>query len=232
MYIDKPLYLYQYIDGYRYNSDSLLLYDFISDFSPKGKVLDVGSGSGILGLLVKRDFRDIELSQIDIQKEHYALTCKNADYNNLSSKTICASFIEHNFESNFDMVISNPPFYHKGTQKSENKSLEISRHSDSLPFEDFAKKVSLIIKERGSFVFCYDAKQIDTLMSTLLKYKLKVNDIRFVHTKKDKEATLVLIHAKKSSKTLCKIIPPLYMNSEEVERIYNKTKTESLLWEK
>lgn len=229
MCIDKPLYLYQYPEGYRYNSDSLLLYDFISKLSPKGKVLDVGSGSGILGLLIKRDFPKIELSQIDVQKEHYALTCRNAEYNTLESKTICANFTEHNFEDSFDFIISNPPFYHKGTQKSINKSLEISRHSDSLPFEHFAKKVSSIIKDRGSFVFCYDARQIDTLIAILFKNKLKVNTMRFVHTKKDKEANLVLIHARKSSKSLCKIIPPLFTQSDEFTIINKKASTQSMV---
>jgi len=89
------MHLYQYENGYRYNSDSLLLYDFISSFSPKGNVLDVGSGSGILGLLVKRDFLHVELSQIDIQEANYILTCKNANHNKLDSKVICDDFSKY-----------------------------------------------------------------------------------------------------------------------------------------
>ncbi len=60
---------YQYKDGYRYNSDTVFLYNFISQEKLKGKLLDVGSGCGILGLLLKRDFSDIELYQIDIQEK-------------------------------------------------------------------------------------------------------------------------------------------------------------------
>lgn len=231
MSIDNTLYLYQYKDGYRYNSDTILLYDFISKFNLKGNLLDVGSGSGILGLLLKRDFAAISLSQIEIQKEHYTLTCKNSKYNNLESKEICASFIDYNFNETFDFIVSNPPFYHKGTQKSENKILQISRHCDALPFEDFAKKVSSIIKVNGSFIFCYDARQIDLILSLLTKYKLKTVGMRFVYTKANKSSTLVLIHAKKCSKSLCTIFPSLVMGSKEVEEIYKKSKTESLLWE-
>lgn len=229
--------LFQYQDGYRYNSDSLLLYDFICSFNPKGNVLDIGSGSGILGLLVKRDFSAINLSQIEIQESHYALTCKNSEHNKIDSHIICDDFLNYKFTSSFDFIISNPPFYHSGAQKSENESLKISKHSDSLPFDSFVKKVASLLEFRGSFVFCYDAKQIDSLIAILLKFNLKPNTIKFVHTKKGKDASIVLIHAKKGSKSLCNVLAPLTMYDEneslveEVVHIYEKSKTESLIWQ-
>jgi len=227
----STLHLYQYEDGYRYNSDSLLLYDFTCKLNPKGNVLDVGSGSGILGLLLKRDFATISLTQIDVQSSHKFLTCRSAEYNKLESEIVCADFRDYVFDKKFDFIVSNPPFYHKGTQKSENESLKISRHSDSLPFEELTKAVSSNLKPRGAFIFCYDAKQVDTLLTILFKYKLKVNRMRFVYTKEDNDASLVLIYAKKSSKSLCRILPSLYMHSKEVEDIYENSKTKSLLWE-
>jgi tRNA1(Val) A37 N6-methylase TrmN6 len=223
----KILYLYQKEDGYKYNSDTLALYDFILKFNPKKSVLDVGSGSGILGLLLKRDC-DIELTSIDIQKTNQTLTYKNADKNSLHVEAYCGDFLKFDFNKKFDFIVSNPPFYHEGSQKSENKTLSISRYASFLPFEDFAKKVSSIISPRGNFIFCYDAKQIDLILSLLLKYRLKPIEIKFVHTKKDKDAKLVLICAKKSSKSLCKILPPLYMDSDQMKKIYEKSKTKSI----
>jgi tRNA1(Val) A37 N6-methylase TrmN6 len=227
--IDKTLHLFQYKDGYRYNSDSLILYDFISKLNPKGTILDVGSGSGIVGLLIKRDFPNIELFQIDIQPLHVKLTKKSAEYNKLKSIALYTDIKEAKFDKKFDFIVTNPPFYSKGSQKSENEALKVSRYVDVLPFDELCRAVSTNLKPRGSFVFCYDAKQIDILLSTLLKYKFKVNKIRFVHTKEKKDASLILIHAKKSSKSLCKIEYPLYMDSKEMEDIYKSTKTKSLL---
>ena len=226
---DKTLYLFQYEEGYKYNSDSLVLYDFISKINPKGKILDVGSGSGIVGLLLKRDFSKITLTQIDIQPLHVELTRKSANKNELDSEVLNVDIRECKFEEKFDFIVTNPPFYHEGSQKSKNKALKISRYADVLPFNELCKAVSTNIKPRGSFIFCYDAKQIDILLNELLKNKFKVNHMRFVHTKESKDASLVLIHAKKSSKSLCKILPPMYMNSKEVEAIYNNTKTQSLV---
>jgi tRNA1(Val) A37 N6-methylase TrmN6 len=226
---DNTLFLFQKKDGYRYNSDSLILYDFISKLKPKGRVLDVGSGCGILGLLLKRDFSEIDLTQIDVQSLHVELTRKSTKYNKLASKVLHVDVREVRFDEKFDFIVSNPPFYNKGSKKSEDRALKMSRYADALPFDELCKSISRIISPRGSFVFCYDAKQIDTLFSSLLKNKLKINSIRFVHTKKNKDASLVLIHAKKSSKSLCEVKAPLYMDNNEIKEIYRNTKTQSLL---
>lgn len=229
MSIDKTLYLFQKENGYRYNSDSLILYDFISKLSPKGRVLDIGSGSGILGLLLKRDFPNISLTQIDVQSLCVELSSKNAKYNNLSSEVLHIDVREAKLERKFDFIVSNPPFYNKGSKKSDDRTLILSRYADALPFDELCKTVSSNISPRGSFIFCYDAKQVDTLFSSLLKNRLKVNSIRFVHTKEGKDASLVLVHARKSSKSLCRVLAPLYMDTKEPKEIYHRAKTKSLL---
>ena len=61
------MFLYQPTSGYCYNSDSIFLYDFIGRLNPKGTLLDVGCGVGIISLLLSRDF-DIETHIIDKQK--------------------------------------------------------------------------------------------------------------------------------------------------------------------
>ena len=228
--------LFQMDSGYRYNSDSLLLYDFISSFKPKGKLLDVGCGCGILGLLLKRDFPALDVCLLDIQDQNCTLTRANAQQNELTCKAIeCGDFLEISFEQKFDFIISNPPFYHGGSVKSEEPSLSISRHNSALPLEKFAKKVTKTLSNRGYFIFCYDAKQLDIIAHALIENGLKIEDVLLVHVKEDKEASLVLIRARKSSKSLCKIHPPLFMYqndmiSPKVQAIYDKSQTKSLAW--
>lgn len=228
--------LFQPERGYRYNSDTLLLYDFISAFQPKGTLLDVGCGCGILGLLLKRDFPSIEMHLLDIQKQNFDITKANAEHNKLEiSSFTCKDFLETKFEHKFDMIVSNPPFYHTGGVKSENDVLSLSRHSSALPFTAFATKVTKSLSNRGYFCFCYDAKQLDHLMATLLANGLNVEDLCFVYPKEEKEASLVLIRARKNSKTLCKIHPPLFIYANEsftprVQAIFERSQTQSVPW--
>ena len=224
--------LYQEKDGFLFNSDSHYLYDFISKLSPKGSVLDVGSGCGILGLLVARDF-DVSLTSIDIQKNSAFLTAQNAKANALECEALCGDFLEYEFDKKFDFIISNPPYYHSEVIKSENKKLYISRYEENLKLEKFIKKAKTLLKNRGHLVFCHDSKEIDTIMSVLKQNKLNPVDVRFVHGNLQKQSHLVFIHSRVSSKSPTTIHPPLIATidgefSDEVKGIYQKTSTHSI----
>ncbi len=224
--------LYQNQNGFLFNSDSHFLYNFISQLSPKGKVLDIGVGCGILGLLVARDFK-IELFGIDKQKDNVFFSKKNAQINNIEANFFHGEYFEYDFREKFDFIISNPPYYHDGVSKTKNQSLHISRYNIHLPLEDFIEKTSQILKPKGHFIFCYDAKQIQNILLILDKFKLTLNTLQFVHGSEKKPSSLVFIHARANSKALTKILPPIFPfkngeNTEMVKKIYNKTRTYSI----
>ena len=231
--------LYQPTNGYCYNSDTHFLYNFIVENlkkykNIKGEVLDIGSGSGILGLLVSKDFEKVKLNQCEIQNMFQFFTKKNSEINNINSKLYEGSFIDIEFEKKFDICISNPPFYHSDVIKSDNESLKIARYNDSLPLEIFIKKTATILNSEGKFFFCYDVKQIIQILFLLNKYKFNLESLQFVHPKNSKDATLILVYAKRNSKSLTKILKPLIVFDEngdftlEVQEIYKKSSTHSI----
>ncbi|AXX90189.1 methyltransferase [Arcobacter suis] len=231
--------LYQPTNGYCYNSDTHFLYNFIiENFTKykniKGELLDVGSGSGILGLLVAKDFEKLKLNQCEIQKMFQFFSTKNSKTNKIDSKLYEGSFEEIDFEKKFDICVSNPPFYHADVIKSDNQSLKIARYNDSLPLEVFIKKTASILKSEGKFFFCYDVKQINNILLLLNKYKFNLEALQFVHPKYSKDATLILVYAKRNSKSLTKILKPLIVFDEnnnftsEVQEIYKKSSTHSI----
>jgi len=226
------LLLYQEEDGFLFNSDSHYLYDFISKLNPKGDILDVGSGCGILGLLVARDFK-VNLTSIDIQKNSYLLTKQNAIVNSLECEALCGDFLEYEFSKKFDFIISNPPYYSSKVIKSENQKLYVSRYAENLELKAFIKKAKTLLKNRGHIVFCHDAKEIDSIITTLKELKLNPVDIRFVHGNINKQSHLVFIHARASSNSPTTVHPPLIATvdgkfSDEVRGIYQKTRTYSI----
>jgi tRNA1(Val) A37 N6-methylase TrmN6 len=226
------LFLYQEESGFLFNSDSHFLFDFISKFQPTGKLLDIGCGCGILGLLCARDFK-ITLHSIDSQPHNITLTKENARVNHLCVTTHQGNFLSHPFDEKFDFIISNPPYYHDGVTKSDNDILHISRYNNHLPLKSMIQRVNQLITPRGHFIFCYDAKQLQEILTLCSTYKLPIEDIRFLHGRDKKTASLVMIHARKGSNALTKIDPPLihFQNgslSQEAEDIYKKTRTYSI----
>jgi tRNA1(Val) A37 N6-methylase TrmN6 len=208
------LFLYQPTKGYAYNSDSIFLYDFICQFEPKGKLLDVGCGIGVISLLLSRDF-DIETTIVDKQKIMLKYAKLNYTINALSSKSYLGDFIEYDFENSFDYIVSNPPFYNSSVIQSQNEQLNIARYAHHLPIEKFIKKVKTILRPRGRFIFCYDAKQIDRLLYTLIENKINPEVLRFVHSKVDRESKLVMISARANSKSMMRVLPPLVVFDDD-----------------
>ena len=221
---------FQLKDGYRYNSDSLFLWDFARkncSFKASQSLLDVGCGCGILGLLLARDF-NCALSCIDIQPQNCELAQMNAQANGIKASIICADFFKdwesgnsvENSAGNsagnfgipsqscqrnqiFERIICNPPFYDFGGE-NKNAHKNTSRNASSFDILAFASKCSKLLAPKGELVLCYDARLIDRLLQALLKAGLKPIKLAFLHSKPSKPANVVLVVAKKGAKSpLC-----------------------------
>ena len=222
--------LFQLKDGYRYNSDSLFLWDFARkncSFKASQSLLDVGCGCGILGLLLARDF-NCALSCIDIQPQNCKLAQINAQANDIKASIICADFFKdwesgnsvENSAGNsagnfgipsqscqrnqiFERIICNPPFYDFGGE-NKNAHKNTSRNASSFDISAFASKCSKLLAPKGELVLCYDARLVDRLLQALLQAGLKPIKLAFLHSKPSKPANVVLVVAKKGAKSpLC-----------------------------
>jgi len=225
--------LYQPESGYCYNSDSIFLYDFIGRFKPQGRMLDVGTGCGIVGLLVARDHPDVQLEGIEKQPEFATFAVKNAEINGIGYVMHEGDFLEFADAKGYDYVVSNPPFYHEGAARSEDAMRHAARYNVHLPLVEFARQVARLLKPRGHFVLCYDPQQFALLCAALEAVNLRVVDVQFIHSRPQGRASLVLVHARKNMKSLMHVHPPLFAfegeaPSKESRELYAKARTHSI----
>jgi len=202
------MFLYQPPDGYRYNSDSIFLYDFIARYPLRGHGLDVGSGVGIVGLLAARDF-PITMQIIDKQAGMIAYAKHNYAINGLRVEAQVGDFGEMEGRNQYDYILSNPPFYDSAVTQSADTQLNMARYAHHLPSAVLIDTAKRLLRPRGYLIFCYDAKQSDRVLAQLREVKLNPEAIRFVHPKADREAKIVLIAARANSKAMLKVLPPL-----------------------
>ena len=225
--------LYQPERGYRYNSDSIFLYDFARGFSPKGRLLDIGCGVGIISLLLSRDFT-LETTIIDKQKEMLSYARHNFAINSIKVEEHLGDIAEFQSDKKYDFIISNPPFYGSSVRQSENEHLNIARYTHHMPIDHLIGSVKRLLSPRGYFIFCYDAKQIDVVLWHLKDAKINPEAIRFVHSKIDREAKLVMIAARAGSKSMTKILAPLIVMDEQncyhaqAQEVFDKANTHSI----
>ena len=214
------MFLYQPEEGYRYNSDSIFLYDFISGFKPKGRLLDVGCGVGILSLLLSRDFI-LKTTVVDKQEKMLVYARHNFEINGIEVDTHLCDIAQFKSCHKFDFIISNPPFYDSGVTQSEDEHLNIARYTHHMPIEVLVGRVKRLLTPRGYFIFCYDAKQIDKVLQQLREAKINPEVLRFVHSKINREAKIVLIAARAGSRSMTKVLPPLVVFDKQSNYLHD-----------
>jgi len=223
------LKIYQPQSGFRYNSDSLLLYDFALRSKSSGAILDIGCGSGIVGLLLARDLGR-PLAGVDKQEEMILHAQKNAEENGIDARFFCMDIAELKSDERFGLIVSNPPFYPSEGTLSQDSSKAQARYAVHMPPEVLIERANAHLHNRGSFVFCYEARALQLLMSLLAAKKFQVVRIQLVHPEVGKEARLVLIEAKKYGGGSMTVLPPFFSDdTEALKRLGERAGTRSMV---
>ncbi len=210
----------------------MFLWDFALRFVKSGRALEVGGGSGVLGLLLARE-RNIELTIVEKQERMANLCRQNAKNNQIAATVENIDFLEYEAKG-FDVVVSNPPFYPSRVQKSENDSLLASRYADELPLDLFLQKSKKLLKPNGEIIFCYDARELQSVINEVAKLKgAALTHIKFVHAKADKASKLALFRIKNSSRAHLEIMPPLIVMdgaeyADEAKRVFTSSACDSV----
>lgn len=218
---------YQPVDGYRYSIDALLLAGFVKSRSGNKKLLDIGTGSGIITLLISKRFPDWEFSAVEIQKDLHDLAVENFSLHDLKVSMIAGDYREIEGQDRYDLIVSNPPYYNHGHQP-HNEQVAIARHEVAGDMESLIKKAKKILKGGGYFYVIYPADRLGELMAKLSNEKLQPYALKVIYPKPGMEATLVMVVAKKNHKGRLQVLSPLYIgdktgeDTKEIKDLYEK----------
>lgn len=228
----KNLKIIQDKTGFCFGIDSILLSDFAKGIKENSKVLDLGTGTGIIATLLCGKTKLKEIIGIEIQKEVYEMAKKSITLNKLEKKFKIINEdilnINQKLEKNtFDAIVTNPPYKKKDTGiKNENEKKIISRHETTATLEDFIKISKDLLKDKGEFYMVHRPDRLVDILSIMRKYKIEPKVIRFVYSNKKSEPKLILIKGIKNAKPFLKVQNNLYIYqedgkyTEEINKIY------------
>lgn len=230
----KGLKIIQNKEGFCFGVDSILLSDYAKKIKKNAKVIDIGTGTGIIALLLCKKTELCKIYGIEVQKEVAEMAGRSVILNNLQNKfEIINTNIKNIFEvlepHEFDAIVTNPPYkkIDTGLKNYEKKQL-VSRHEVECTLEDIIEKSSKLLKDLGEFYMVHRAERLVDIMCILRKYKLEPKNIRFVHSKVGDKPNLILIRAVRGAKEYLKIDKPLVIYkdngeyTDEIKQIYNK----------
>lgn len=235
----KNLKIIQQKDGFCFGIDSVLLSDFAKNIRNNSRVIDLGTGTGIISILLCGKTKLKNIIGVEVQEEVYNMAKKSIHLNNLENKFEVINENLINLEkiygkNSFDVVVTNPPYKKKDTGIiNENEKKKISRHEITATLEDFIKITNTILKDKGEFYMVHRPERIVDIISLMRKYKIEPKEIRFVSSYIDKEPKMVLIKGVKNGQPFAKITNSLYIYekdgsySKEIKEIYNNNVMES-----
>ena len=230
----KGLKIIQDKTGFCFGIDSILLSDFAKRIPAHSKVLDLGTGTGILGLLLCKKTNLDKIFGIEIQEDVAQMARKSITLNNLHDKFEIINCnikdLNNYFElESFDCIVSNPPYMKLNSGlKNENKTKLVSRHEISASLEDFIDISFKMLKDNRPLYLVHRTERLVDLIYLLRKYKLEPKLLRFVYSDKNSAPKLVLIKSIKNAKPFLKVDKPLIIYdsngnyTNEILKIYNK----------
>jgi len=212
----KGLKIIQSRDSYRFSVDSILLANFIRVKNYE-KVIDLGTGSGIIPLLLYDRKKGLSIYGIEIQEQLANMAKRSVELNKLQNHITIIQEDLKNIKkifrnSQFDVVISNPPYISLGDGKiSPLSSKAIARHEIKCDIEDIISTSNYLLKNKGRIYLIYKSIKLIKVIVTLKKYDIQPKSIKFIHSCPEEQANLVLLEGMKGGKEELKIEPPLFL---------------------
>lgn len=215
--------------GFRFTLDPLLLAAKVQ-LKPGERVVDLGTGTGIIPLLLAQRYPESEVVGIERQSEYVAQARRSVTLNRLEQRiSIIQEDLRHCRERNlcqaFDVVVTNPPYRRPGTGRlAPDVSRAAARHEIHGTLDDFLESAGFFLKSGGRFYTIFLAERLPELLALMRSRRIEPKHLRCVQSRSDENAGLVLVEGRRNGRPGLVIAPPLILYegteySREVLRI-------------
>ena len=156
-------------------TDGVLLGSWIPITNKPFNILDIGTGTGIIALMLAQRSQAEQIDALEIDEEAYEQATDNFENSPWNDRLFCFhaaldEFVEEP-EDEYDIIVSNPPFYSED-YKSDNSQRDLARFQDAMPFEDLIEAAALLLSENGIFAVIIPFKEEEKFLSLAHEYEL------------------------------------------------------------
>lgn len=229
--LQNGYFIIQSEKGFRYGMDAVLLSGYAS-VRPGEKVLDMGTGTGILPILLAAKTPGESFTGLEIQEKSACMARRSVAYNGLQDRIrIVTGDIKEAAAvfgpASFDVVVSNPPYMtgNHGLLNAE-QSRAIARHEVLCTLEDLVRETARVLTSRGRFYLVHRPFRLAEIISVLKVYHLEPKRMRLVYPYVDKEPNMVLLEACRGGNPRIQVEKPLIVYekpgiyTDEIREIY------------
>lgn len=169
----------------KFNEDSLSLCSFIDEDLNEKKIMELGSGSGIISIFIEKNFKVKEIVSIEIERKAFKALKENIkinNCNNIKAYKYDIKYLKNNFDVNsYDLIVTNPPFFKVGHGKqSLNTERLLARHEILCNMEQIFDISYNLLKNKGSFIFCYPNTRDNEVILNAQNFNFNIAEKRSV----------------------------------------------------
>ena len=214
------LQIIQKTDGFCFGMDAVLLSGFAA-VKPGERALDLGTGTGIIPLLLSAKTQGEHFSALEIQDEIAEMAERSVKLNHLEEKIeIVHGDIKEASRifgaASFDVVTTNPPYMiGEHGLKNEKEALYIARHEALCTLDDILRESAKILKVKGRFYMVHRPFRLPEIMTKMCAYGIEPKRMRLVYPYIDKEPNMVLIEGMKGGNPRMQVEPPLVVYQKD-----------------
>lgn len=206
-------------DGFCFGMDAVLLSGF-ARVREGETALDLGTGTGIIPILLEAKTEGKHFTGLEIQEEFAGMAVRSVRLNTLEERVeIIQGDIKEASrlfgKASFDVVTSNPPYMNDSHGlKNPDLPKAIARHEVLCTLEDVVREAALLLKPGGRFYMVHRPHRLAEIITVLKEHRLEPKRMKMVHPFVDKEANMVLIEAVRGGRPMMKVEAPVIVYRE------------------
>ena len=229
------LQLIQRPEEFCYGVDAVILAHYAASSCGNGHIVDLGTGTGIIPLLMSHMTASERIFGVEIQKDSYDRAVRNAKMNRLTERV---SFIHGDVSDcsllkekigQVSTVITNPPYMEGNSGlTNSNEAKRIARHETTAGLSEFLGTAAELLCDKGNFYMVHRPSRLVDICVECRKNKLEPKELRFVSPNRDSAPNILLIHCVKFGGRELRMQEPLYIYestgkyTEEINKIYER----------
>ncbi len=214
------LYCIQDPDRFCFGMDAVLLSGYAT-VKENETCLDLGTGTGILPLLLSAKTKGKHFTGLEIQEESAEMASRSVRLNGLEDKIdiVCGDIRNATDifpRSSFDVITGNPPYMTDlHALKNPNEAKAIARHEVLCTLKEFVASAAALVRPGGRFYMVHRPFRLPEIMEALKEFKLEPKGLRFVHSYLDREPSMVLIESVRGGRPGMDVDAPLIIYERE-----------------
>ncbi|HJB46125.1 MAG TPA: tRNA1(Val) (adenine(37)-N6)-methyltransferase [Candidatus Mediterraneibacter surreyensis] len=213
------LELIQNPGGFCFGVDAVFLSDFVK-VKPDETVLDMGTGNGIIPVLLSVKTRGRKFTGLEIQADTADMARRSVAYNHLEDRIeIVTGDIKEAAEifkpAFFDVITTNPPYMlAEHGLRNPDSAKAIARHEVLCTLDDILRESMRLLQDKGRFYMIHRPFRLTEIMIKMSHYKIEPKRLQFIHPYIDKEPVLVLIEGVRGARSRVTVEPPIIIYGE------------------